>query len=328
MAFSGTVSQTTLNTQTVIDRAFGRCRIKPEMISAEYIKVAQDNLYLLLSDLANQGAPLWCVEKQIYPLYNGVSAVALEAGTVDILNANLRFLQEVTGTNTDAATYRVIQFASATIVSTVGILWDGASAPLAFARSDDGVTWETIQTETPTASAGQWSWYDLDSAVAATYFRVLATSGTLDFSDIHTGNTPSEIPLGRLNRDDYTYLPNKTFTSSRPLQYWFDRQITQPVMRLWPVPNAAAETSQIVLWRHRYIMDVGTLVQEIEVPQRWYQAIVSLLALRLAYEIAEVDPNLILPLKSVADEDLSKAQAEERDNSPFNVMPQISAYTR
>ena len=71
MAFSGTVSQTTLNTQTVIDRAFGRCRVKPEMISAEYIKVAQDNLYLLLSDLANQGAPLWCVEKQIYPLYNG-----------------------------------------------------------------------------------------------------------------------------------------------------------------------------------------------------------------------------------------------------------------
>ncbi len=328
MAFSGTVSQTTLNTQTVIDRAFGRCRIKPEMISAEYIKIAQDNLYLLLSDLANQGAPLWCVEKQIYPLYSGVGEVPLGSGTVDILNANLRSLKEVTGTNTDAATYRVIQFSSATIVSTVGILWSSAAVPLAFARSDDGVTWDTIQTETPSAAAGEWTWFDLDSAVASTYFRVLATTGTLGFDDIHTGNTPSEIPLGRLNRDDYTYLPNKTASSSRPLQYWFDRQLTQPLMRLWPIPNSAAETSQIVAWRHRYIMDVGTLVQELEIPQRWYQAIISLLALRLAYEIAEVDPNLILPLKSVSDEDLYKAQAEERDNSPFNVMPQISAYTR
>lgn len=328
MAFSGTVSQTTFNTQTVIDRAFGRCRIKPELISAEYIKIAQDNLYLLLSDLANQGAPLWCVEKQIYPLYSGVGEVPLGSGTVDILNANLRSLKEVTGTNTDAATYRIIQFSSATIVSTVGILWSSAAVPLAFARSDDGVTWDTIQTETPSAAAGEWTWFDLDSAVASTYFRVLATTGTLGFDDIHTGNTPSEIPLGRLNRDDYTYLPNKTAPSSRPLQYWFDRQLTQPLMRLWPIPNSAAETSQIVAWRHRYIMDVGTLVQELEIPQRWYQAIISLLALRLAYEIAEVDPNLILPLKSVSDEDLYKAQAEERDNSPFNVMPQISAYTR
>ena len=54
----------------------------------------------------------------------------------------------------------------------------------------------------------------------------------------------------------------------------------------------------------------------------------KMLAMRLAYEIDEVDPNLMLPLKSQADEDLYKAQAEERDNSPFNVMPQIGAYTR
>lgn len=328
MGFSGTVSQTTFSTRALIDRAFGRCRIKPELISAEYIDVAKDNLYLLLSDLANQGAPLWCIEKQIYPLYAGVGNITMDLGTVDIMNSNLRWLQEVTGTNTDAATYRIIDFTSDTAVSTVGILWSAAAVPLAFARSDDGVVWDTIQTETPSASAGERTWYDMESVVAARYFRVLATSGTLGFDEIYTGNTPSEIPLGRLNRDDYTYLPNKVFQSNRPLQYWFDRQITQPSMRLWPIPNVAAEASQIIVWRQRYIMDVGTLVQEIEVPQRWYQAIVSMLALRLAYEVAEVDPNLILPLKNLADEDLFKAQAEERDNSPFNVVPQYGVYTR
>ena len=101
--------------------------------------------------------------------------------------------------------------------------------------------------ETPSAVAGQWTWFDLDSSVAARYFRVLATSGTLGFSQIYLGNMPTEIPLARINRDDYTNLPNKSFQSSRPLQFWFDRQVNQPVMRLWPVPNAQASLNQIVL---------------------------------------------------------------------------------
>jgi hypothetical protein len=27
--------------------------------------------------LANQGAPLWCIEKQIYPLYDGVGDITM-----------------------------------------------------------------------------------------------------------------------------------------------------------------------------------------------------------------------------------------------------------
>lgn len=328
MAFSGTISQTVFNTRKVIDRAFGRCRVKPQMVSAEYIDIANDQMYLLLSDLANQGVPLWCIEKQIYPLYDGVGDITLDIGTVDVLNSNLRWLQEVEGTNTDAATYRIIDYTSDAFVSSVGILWSAASVPISLSRSDDGVVWEVIQTETPSAAAGEWTWFDLDSVVAARYFRVLATSGTLGFSDIYTGNMPTEIPLARLNRDDYTNLPNKVFQSNRPLQYWFDRQINQPVMHLWPIPNAQAEAMQIVLWRHRYIMDVGAMTEELEIPQRWAQAIVSMLASRLSYEIAEVDPGLIPLLETKADKDLYIAQLEERDNSPFNLAPGMSVYTR
>lgn len=328
MAFSGTISATTFNTRKVIDRAFGRCKIKPELISAEYIDIAGDQLYLLLSDLANQGVPLWAIEKQIYPLYDGVGDVTLDIGTVDVLNGNLRWLQEVEGTNTDAATYRIVDFTDDTFVSTVGILWSAASVPISLSRSDDGVTWEVIQTETPDAASGEWTWYDLDSVVAARYFRVLATSGTLSFTDIYTGNTPTEIPLARLNRDDYTNLPNKVFQSNRPLQYWFDRQIPQPIMHLWPIPNEEAETMQITIWRHRQIMDPGSMTQEIEVPQRWLQAIVSMLASRLSYEIAEVDAGIIPLLEGKADKDLYIAQLEERDNSPFNLTPGVAVYTR
>ena len=328
MAYSNTVSQTVFNTRRVIDNAVRRCKLTAQQISAEHIDIANDQLYLFLSDLANQGAPLWCIEKQIYPLYDGVGDVTMTDGTVDILNSNFRWLQPVTGINLDTSTYREVDFTSDTFVANVGILWSAASVPIVLERSDDGVVWYEIQSETPTAVAGEWTWYDLDSSVAARFFRVRATSGTLGFSQIYLANTPTEIPLARMNRDDYTNLPNKAFQSNRPLQYWFDRQVNNPIMHMWPVPNEAATVCQIVVWRQRYIMDVGTMTQDVEVPQRWLEAIVAGLAAKMALELVEVDVNLIPILDQKAAIALNIAQMEERDNSPMMIAPNISPYTR
>ncbi len=328
MAYSGTVSQTVFTTRKVIDHALRRCRVSAEQITSEMIDIANDQLFLLLADLANQGLPLWCIEKQIYPLYAGVHTVVTKTGTVDLLNSNLRTLQQVSGTNTDTATARTVQFASATAVTTVGVLWSAPAVPIALEQSIDGVTWATIQTETPTASAGEWTWFDLNMSVASAYFRVRATSGTLGFSQIYLGNTPTEIPLARMNRDDYTNLPNKSFQSNRPLQFWLDRKVRTPVLNLWPVPNAAAEVMQIVTWVQRYIMDVGTMTQEIEVPQRWYNAIVAMLASHMAMELPQVDPGIIGVLDQKAMMALAMAQREEVDNSPITFAANISPYTR
>lgn len=328
MAYSGTVSQTSFNTRRVIEHAARRCKLPAQSLSAEHVDIANDNLFLLLSDLANQGAPLWCIQKSIYPLYEGNGQIVTFSGTVDILNANLRWLQEASGANTDTATSRITEFASATPVTTVGIRWTGAASPVEFSRSDDGLTWVVLQSEVPSASSGEWTWFDINTVVPANFFRVRATSGTLDFSQIYLGNTPTEIPLARLNRDDFTNLPNKSFQSNRPLQYWLDRQSLSPVMNLWPVPNSAATVQQVVVWAHRHIMDVGTMTQELEVPQRWYEAVVAMLAAKLAMEYVEVDASLIPMLDAKAQAALYQAQQEERDNSPLNIAPSIGAYTR
>jgi hypothetical protein len=328
MAFSNTVSQTNFNTRRVIDNAIRRCKLTAQQITAEHIDIANDQLYLFLSDLANQGAPLWCIEKQIYPLYDGVGDITMTDGTVDILNSNFRTLQRVEGTNVDTSTSRTVSFTTDIFVANVGVYWTAAAVPIALERSDDGIVWVTIQTETPTATAGQWTWFDLDSSVATPYFRVRATSGTLSFSQIYLANTPTEIPLARMNRDDYTNLPNKAFQNNRPLQFWFDRQVNNPIMHMWPVPNEAATVCQIVVWRQRYIMDVGTMTEDVEVPQRWLEAIVSGLAAKMALELVEVDVNLIPILDQKAAISLNIAQMEERDNSPMMIAPNISPYTR
>ena len=328
MAYSGTVSQTKFNTRRVIDNAIRRCKLTAQQITSEHIDIANDQLFLMLSNWANEGVPLWCIQKSIYPLYDGVNYIVTYEGTVDILNSNLRYLQEVSGTNTDTSIQREIDYGSPTFVTTVGIFWSAAAVPIALETSDDGLVWEVIQTEAPVASAGEWTWFDLQICKAKQYFRVRAITGALGFSQIYTGNMPTEIPLARMNRDDYTNLPNKAFQSNRPLQYWLDRQAQSPVMNLWPVPNSGATTSQIVVWAQRQIMDVGTMTQEIEVPQRWYEAVVAGLAAKMALELPEVDPAMIPVLDQKADQMLAIAQAEERDNSPMMIQPNISPYTR
>lgn len=328
MAVSGTVSQTVFNTRKVVDHAFRRCRLPPQGVSSEQLQIALENLYLILSALANRGLQLWCIERYLMPLYEAQGLIEMPDGIVDILNTNLRTLQQVSGTETQTSTAVTTQFSTDTQVTTVGIQWSGASAPLAFETSNDNATWTTVATEAnPNAAVNTYSWFDIEGSLATLYFRVRSTSGNLNAAEIFLGNTPTEIPMARLNRDDYVNLPNKQF-QGRPLQFWVNRQLNNPILYLWPVPSSQFESAQVVVWVKRYIMDVGTLTQEIEVPQRWYDAMVYQLAAKMAEEIPTVDPQMISILDQKAQRALLEAENEERDDSPIYLTPNIAVYTR
>jgi hypothetical protein len=116
--------------------------------------------------------------------------------------------------------------------------------------------------------------------------------------------------------------------AGRPTTYWFQRDINQPILHLWPAPNLAAEGAQLIVWRHRQIMDVGTLQQELDIPQRWYEAIVSQLAFKLAQEIDVVDANLLVPLSQAAALNMNTAWNGDNDGSPTTIQPWIAPYTR
>lgn len=328
MAVSGTVSTTVFNTRKVVDHAYRRCRIPPEGISSEQISFALDTLYLILSMLANRGLQLWCIEKEVMPLYQAQSLIEMPNGIVDILNTNLRTLQEVSGTSTSTSTTYQTVFTTSTQVTNVGVYWNGASTSYALETSNDGATWTTLATvANPNTSANETTWTDIEGSLATLYFRVRATTGVLNQSSVFLGNTPTEIPMARLNRDDYVNLPNKAF-QGRPLQFWVNRQLNNPILNLWPVPSDQFITAQVIVWVKRYIMDVGTMTQEIEIPQRWYDAVVYVLAARLAEETPTVDPQMIAILDQKAQRALMEAENEERDDSPIYLTPNIAVYTR
>lgn len=326
MAYSGNIGGTTTNALKVVDHAFRRCRLPAQAITAEMQTYALESLRFMLNELANIKTPSWCIQRLILPMYQNQPLVTLPDGTVEILNLNYRVLQLLSGASVTTSTSYTVDFTTQTTVDTVGIKWSAAAVPVTFQVSTNGTVWTTVGTSSDTASAGEITWTDISGALPYNYFRVTATS-PLNFSAITLGNLPQEIPLGQLNRDSYVNQSNKVFPG-RPSSYYFQRNLPQPVVYLWPAPFVAAEAAQLILWRHRQIMDTENLQQEVEMPDRWQEAIINGLAARMAAETPAVDAQLIPILEQKALISQQRAWDGDNDGSPIQINPGIGAYTK
>lgn len=351
MSTSGSVSTTVFKTRKIIDLAYNRCRLTSEQITSQHIDRALDLLYLFLSTLPNKGLVLWAIQKHVLPLYEQTLTVPCPLGTVDALDVNLRTLQRVTGTytasegtadnafdgdldtactQTTPAGYIRCEMSSDTPMSSFGIMpnatgtWD-----ISIQTSDDGVTFTSVYTNSSfDAVDGEWQWFDVEGILDAPFVQLKANGATvLNVIEFYVGNTPSEIPLAKINRDDWTNLPNKTL-GGRPVQFYFDKQIPIPNLQVWRVPNHEFTFAQIILWSQRYIQDVGTMTQELEFPQSWLEAVYLSLAERVAGVTKEVNTALIPDIKQEAREARDDAWAGQTDGSPMYLRPNIRAYTR
>jgi hypothetical protein len=352
MTTSGTVGQTTITVQSLIDHGARRAGKLAEELTSEQVMAAKESLYYLLSNLANRGIQYWCINKVIMGLIPDQSFYYLPVGTVDVLNANYRTVTLVTtGANstsgvtanafdgTGTATCLLTNNTGSiginngsgnpVYIATIGVLPAvSGSVTIDLQYSNDNVTWTTLQSPgAVTWTSGTWIYYDLPTSATAQYWRIKQSAGVnMGFYQVVFGTMPIAIPMARMNRDDYSNLPNRNFTSLRPLQYWFNRTIDQPNMELWPVPNSIQP--QLELWLHRQIQDVGALSGEIEIPQRWYLAIQNMLAHQMAMELPSVDVARIQYCEQQAEKYWLQAEQEERDKSPIYFAPNISPYTR
>lgn len=326
MAYSGNIGSTTTNALKVLDHAFRRCRLPAQAITAEMQSYALESLRFMLNELANIKTPSWCIQKVILPMYQNQPIVTLPLGTVEVLNLNYRVLQLLDGTSVTTATSYTVSFTTQTTVDTIGIKWSATAVPVTFQVSTNGTVWTTVGTSDVAADAGEIVWTDISGALPYNYFRVTSLV-PMSFSAITLGNLPQEIPLGQLNRDSYVNQSNKVFPG-RPSNYYFQRNLPQPVVYLWPAPFVAAEAAQLILWRHRQIMDTENLQQEVEMPDRWQEAIINGLAARVAAETPMVDATLMPILEQKAVISQQRAWDGDNDGSPIQINPGIGAYTK
>jgi hypothetical protein len=357
MAYSETVGMTVINVQTLIDHGARRCGKLAEELTSEQVLSSRQSLFFLLSNLANRGINYWAISKKVFGLNEDQYIYSMPLGCVDVLNVLYRTMNRPNGAYTtsaggvvanvydgDVETYCqqtstngniAINFGTTNpiYVGSIGFLpyiAGGGSATwsIALEYSTDNSTWSMLDDlGTIVVSDNQWVWTDIDPGQSVGYYRIRAyNSTTLALRELYFGNNSREIQMSRLNRDDYTNLPNKNFTANQPFQFWFDRTIPQPTVYLWPTPSDPFV--QMTVWYQRQIMDVGSLTDELEVPQRWYEAVVMMLAHRMALELPQVAMDRVGYLEKMAEKYLFEAEQEERDKSPIYFAPNISVYTR
>jgi hypothetical protein len=352
MAYSGTVGQTVINVQTLIDHGARRCGKLAEELTSEQVLSARQSLYFLLSDLGNRGIQFWTITKKVIGLTADKYIYDLPKGSIDLWNTLYRTMNRPSGSYTSSAGGTVANAYDGDVdtictqtstngnisvnygtsnpiyIGSIGLLpASTGNWSIIYEWSEDGVTWGTlVDLGTVAVVNNEWIWTDIVAGQTVPYYRCRAYNGTtLSVRELYFGNNSLEVQMSSLNRDDYTNLPNKDFTANQPYQYWYNRQIPNPQIYIWPVPSTAFV--QMVCWYSRQIEDVGALTDELEIPQRWYEAVQMMLAHKMSLELPQVAMDRIGYLEKMAEKHLYIAEQEERDRSPIYWAPNISVYT-
>lgn len=355
MAYSGTTGNTTINVDQLISYAFRDAGKTTEELTPEYVDAAKQALFYNLQNLSNLGVNLWLLENQLYGALTTQQQLVLPKTVIDVREANWVYI-----INAAAANYLPLDNASApavfnqnlalvststTIENWFGLQYQSAQPVyyvgfngyatgggtttynFAYEVSDDGITWTTVQQfPATTLSDKQWQYYNISITPTHKYYRLRETvATTFSIRQIVFSTSQQVIPLSRLNRDDYWNLPNKQFPSQRSLQYWFDRTI-EPSMYLWPVPNNDFQMFQLLV--EKQMQDVGSLTNQIYVPDRWLKCVQKQLSHSMSLQLPGVDMARIQYLEGQAQIAYQQASDEERDKSPIYFQPNISYYTR
>jgi hypothetical protein len=355
MAYSNTTGETKINVDQLISYAFREAGKTAEEMTPEYVQAAKQALFYNLMDLSNMGVNLWLLENQLYGALNAQQQLVLPKTVIDVRETNwvyiinseaaeylpvsnpdspVAFAQnlDLVSTSTSGANFFGLQYSPGLPVYYVGINGHATGGGtqtynFAYEYSNDGITWNLIKQLPPTTlSDREWAYFNISTTPVYEYYRLRETvATTFSLRQIVFSTSQQVIPLSRLNRDDYWNLPNKQFPSARSLQFWFDRQI-EPSMYLWPVPNNDFQMFQLVV--EKQMQDVGSLTNEIYVPDRWIACVQAQLSHKLSLQLPGVDLPRIQYLEGQANKLFMHASEEDRDKSPIYLQPNFSYYTR
>lgn len=153
---------------------------------------------------------------------------------------------------------------------------------------------------------------------------VTLTTAVIEMLQVYvrdTSATPNQdYILTGISRADYDALPFKTQSGTRPTQFYFERTLT-PTCYLWPVQNNANYT----MYAHNWLLqnDVGNFTNQFDAPNRWMDAAAANLAHRLAVKFR---PERAADLKILADASFNAAAAEDVENVPLRIVPNMQGY--
>lgn len=352
MAISNSFGGFTYRVNQMIEDAALDAGIPAQLLTAEMLQRMMRTLNVMLQEMPNLRIFTWQQQRIIIPIYEATSAVPAPTGTFNLLDRNCRQPTRLTDgvlTSSDGGTVAFatdddfetkltqvspngnlrIAFTNATQVFEFGILW-GAAGTYGYVteRSDDAVSWLQVgDANLVTVADREWTWTVPDGNIASLYWRIRLTNGTmLSAREVYFGGIYRDVPFGPLSRTQYSQMVNRS-TPGQPLQAFLDRQRDVPIMYVWPPASRAFRYYHVAAYQQRQIADVLTLRETIDVPQRWYSAVVKQLAVRICERFEEAKKDRLEDLRGQLAGVTMPAVSEDRDGAPIIIQPDIRAYT-
>jgi len=197
--------------------------------------------------------------------------------------------------------------------------------------SFDNVNWQTIyKAPTQTYFANQIVWFVIENSLNAMSWRIRETKGaTLEIQQIYfsvpTVTGTGDRYLTPLSYTEWMQIPTKN-SQGFPSSYFFNEQIN-PYLTLWPILGPTAQANQftgLLYTAYQYSQDITNLFNQVDIPQRFYDALVAELSYRIAVKFA---PQLAQSLKADAQEAFQLAALTDATYVPLRVQPDFLNYS-
>tara|TARA_R100000426_G_scaffold46462_2_gene34785 strand:+ start:209 stop:904 length:696 start_codon:yes stop_codon:yes gene_type:complete len=166
----------------------------------------------------------------------------------------------------------------------------------------------------------------IDMVKDTTEYTIDSTNATatIDVLDVFIRETitnqVTDVPLSRLSRAEYAHISTKS-TTGKPNQFFINKKLS-PTVTVWPAPD---KNSTYVL--HLNVLsrmedaDEGT--NDVQVPFRFYPCLSAGLAYYIALKRA---PEKVQLLKSLYEEEFSRAMSQDEERASFRVAPDLRNY--
>lgn len=168
-----------------------------------------------------------------------------------------------------------------------------------------------------------WTVREDDIAITAGTTQITLASDVIDIMDAvwRTGSGVSQNDriLTRMSVVDWAQTANKQ-TTGLPTQFWVNRVVPATV-NLWPVTT---QSGTFTYWGMRSIQDVGAYGNNMDIPPRFLPALTTGLAYYLALKAGPDMAQTAVVLKTEYDRQFQLASEEDRDKTPFKLVPDFS----
>lgn len=339
---SGTFSFLSPQVATIVEEAFDRIGILPNVITEHNVTTALRSINCILSSWINRELNLWTVKQGMLALTNGQTAYQLSAPTSTILEATLRTSNRALGGTafssaggvasnafdgnpntacTQNAPNGYISYNWNTAQFTIAMVGIQSNANLTYTLvaeySNDNINWfNALTIPSQTYATGALNWFVIPVPTPSSVFRIRETGGaTLNIQELYFNVLIYDTIINPISRAEWMSLPQKNQTG-RPSSFYLDRQIV-PTVYLWPTPNSLF--NNLFYTFVETMQDIGNLINIPQIPPRFVEPLIAKLAHSLSVKRPEMGLDRINYLEVLSEKELTLAMAEDRERVPLRI---------